>query len=335
MKSSQSWEWQEVALPELGSMDFETCSARFRRNVPVGLVSSLKSCDEVLILNLLSPIGTLFWGCPHADDTVSDYASGRAASRFVKPHLAKIKKELKAAGIAIDGPGIGWVAPLRMSLQTRTSAAPSLSRSGVFLEHFRHQCLAVPCGCFPELQERLTCEMQSFGPWAFYPCAEEIDISEQPSTVHPIGDARLIGFGAGIRECTDDELKTRKSELVAALKETVQALEQTGKFDFSCHPRTVVAGVAAVSYDSSVPTRAIGAANAEERQILALRSRLIRLLGWPVHFAFVREVLSPSYPQGVQRLDIDEPYNVVGELKSYVDELRNRYPVLRSAVGPE
>ena len=68
-----------------------------------------------------------------------------------------------------------------------------------------------------------------------------------------------------------------------------------------------------------------------QRDVLAWRARLIRLLGLPALYAAVKFALSDGHPEKFGICNIEQPFNVICELSSFVDEMEARFEVLKSA----
>lgn len=321
MTTNQYWEWIDVPLGAYVNATFQEISGRFRGPNPVGLITKLEAIPELLVINLLTPVNSVFWGCPQKGTFYNQFGSSSFVT-LVCQRAALIRKELKASGISAESKAMYWLGDILQSIQLSRKreqfAEPNNNTGPGFLS------ISIPNASLGGFQLRLQQELTQFGDYSFFPFDECDTNGREEFTENEVPEARLVGTGYTHFAAV--------SELLDSLVSTVGAMEAGEAFDYNL-PTFHISHGGVSFYSSILNGLTVGDIWEMERKILSYRARLVRLLGWPSHFEAIQQVISAesSSGGGVLSYGITSPYNVAEELRSYISEMTSRYPVLKGS----
>lgn len=317
-----SWSWTEFALGEIRTKDAIGQVEELRADGPVGLLTHLPAVDLVVV-NLLAPVDYAFWATPIYDDDWGDWSSGRSVL-WANPDMKALQRRLSSEIGSVPSELHVLFGALRSFLVGKRSRGVTQGRS---LDYLGHRSIAIPSAELPRVQARLGSELAQFGDLAFLKRWE----TQEDESGRNLIDATLIGLRPEDYGPNAANLKTLCSRLLQTMQEAIAQIERRTFDIHSMSMRAVTGGVVALSLESSMPGVTGMVALDLQKEVLAWRARLIRLLGWPALYPAVKFALSDGHPEKFGICNIEHPFNVMRELTAFAEEMEARFEVLKSA----
>ncbi len=353
-KSWSRWQVREVDLAEIGPIDFESFSARFRSDEPTLLVYHLRDLPWVGVAKC-APLNHMLWATEF--DGLGQFRTQRAWSAPLardKVVYTAFRRELRRARIRksaipweLLGPYAHWGAYLDEN--------PSLSFKLTWFGRYRVWGSIAPITFKDALVEFYSRQIQQFGRYAFWPApegSEEDSNDDRPIQANLTGylGARLWKHPTRFTHTSESERREALLPLRDELKRVIARLEAGEEWNLPLHYEDVIRpapmfllvgepmpatddpalGAIALAMGNFVDS---GARTALDAEVCCYRARLVRLLAWPSLYrstfgddpmfreGLIRQARAPHFAGAM-------PYDLVEEMLLFKQEMEERYPVL-------
>lgn len=331
-----NWVWLEVPLAELGEFtDFNSLTERFRGPKPVGLVTPLVNLNGYAVINLLAPKNSAFWTVGRFSST---FRFHNHLSTSIGVGNATLKKQLfkdfRIGKVSKEKPSIRLFDIYSEVLRIQTRAIPGLSQDGVSTpERFRLISTGVVTSSLNNLVAFFDAEVEQFGGYSFFTIDESVVFGPPFAHDMPSIGAYLFSRFAPFMDFGDEWRAYMKREIHGQLKWVVSRMESGIPFDIPIEPYFIIRPPLSFSlFDTPRENELVDQVH---REIRSYRARLIRLLGWPMFYDDVVEVFNPESAGYVGNYGITHPYDLIGELQAYLQEMRQKYPILDASPFPD
>lgn len=326
----ERWERISVPLPEIeGCTDFEVLSHNYRSARPVALITPLKNLSDCVAVNLLAPRDAAFWAA-------LDWLVIFRFERVLLDHLApknvtkkrRFLRDLRSVNVSNRSPAIRLFHMFANSFNLYGRAIPGFSSDAIATpETGRMVSLGVPLDLLEPAFDYLDRELLQLRRFAFLAVDGAITLNDPVLSYKRGVGAALFGRFAPLKRYGEEWMRDQLDSIHAALKWAIDRVERTGKLDIPMDAQSLLRPCPSFF----LATSAHGPYNEDKdpiyREIISLRARLIRLLGWPIFFPDVDRALREEEAR-LNSYAITEPYDVLQELKAYRESALAAYPVL-------
>lgn len=331
MPMSQSFNWQELPLKEVGKFStFRQLSKRFRRQNAVGLITRLEALQKFVVLNLLSPQNSAFWGVRSDVLIISGYDHLEKAGLRRDIETRKLfLKDLRKASVKLSDPAIHLFSGYMGYFPSSTRTLPGFSEDGVTVDHYRFISLACSEGALPHLISHLDKQVEQFGDMAFFAVDDCINLP--PDHYVDKTPFRYLFRRWVYSDSNGEGRKIWFEELKSELELQVARVSMGDKLNTPLSLEELVRPSASFVLMDKYTGWYDEIGDEICRTIISLRARLVRKLGWPVFYSDVCQALEPGINGEPRRIDTYgrlEPYDIVEELEKYKREMEQRYPCL-------
>lgn len=327
-----SWRIVSIDLEDIGSLDIEDFSQRFRCEQPTLLVYAFKELPWVGVAKC-APLNYMLRATEIEGNGQFDKEYEWVTSLLEdKSVYDAFRRELKRAGISRNavprvllGPYCQWGAYLgKSSLAFRTGTAT--------IGQFRVSGRVVPVSFKESLIAFYTRQLAQFGYHAFWPAEEGEEESEE---THIWFNNRLVGYkDASVLLHPTTASNPDSADRLRAIdgrfeevKALVQRLERGEHWAYSLHYHDAVRPPPTLMLKTFFPDFP---KTERDIELYGYRARLIRLLGWPSLYNSVRsrECFDSVTTLAEGPLATSKPYSFVEEILGFKAEMEARYPVL-------
>jgi hypothetical protein len=325
------WLWHDVAPEDFKNQSFEDIGYRYRQSGPVGLLTRSAACPEVVVVNLLAPKGSVFWGCTWSPSFPHARSLAARPSQEMKNISSKASSELlRRAGISRQGTQARWFEACTEAAGKGPNTVVSLSRDGMYLENWRWFNTAIQVKDLKSLQELLSCQVKEFGALSFWNCDERVSFRGGGMGVNSALDARLAGLGSYEFQLAleaPDTFLSLAAMAIAESERSVALLSDRRCFDFALSSEILVKPPNL----NLIPDtwNVLGEVRESHEKLVRLRAQLVRGLKWPSHYLAALNSVRPVVGQPSMK-SVPELAEAHQNLTLYLNEMQHEYPVLVS-----
>lgn len=326
--SNCGWHWVEVSAQDLAGQTFESLTAQYRGEKPVGLLTPLQNLNGYTVLNIFAPLHAAFWAAPGYSGFLRKCYE--ALNHLYDDQVGRnlFMKDLRQAKIRKADPQIRLFNQYAEIFQVSGKSVPSLSGDAMkYSEAWRFKSVGFANKHRNHVIEYLEQELSEFGKYSFFRIDESILLAD-PRGCSSVGS--YLFHNIDYRFHGEQLERTYfKQEVLRELKWVVSRLEGGLGFDTPIEPIWMIKGAVGFNLFPAMLQNPPEFEDPVAREILSYRARLVHLLGWPHQYQSVLTSLNAfSQQKGEMSLGVFEPYDVESELRAYLDEMRQRYPVL-------
>lgn len=319
-------DYHELSLRELGTHDWETITAQFRRDRPVCLITPLQHLAGHVVMNVFAPKGAALW-C-FGLHRIGSACRSSVEVMFGDPVAkAALMRDLRLAKIRMASPQIRLLDQYVDAVGASRRSVESLSVARSYAETWRHVSIGASAANVPAVLARLEREAEAFGDRAFFGIDESVVLAD-PSGASSIG-AQLFHGTPYEWGRTPAEREKRDRDILKGLKREISRFGDGLPFDTPIEPIWMIKGGVSIWFPNWGEPAEDGA-DEVYLEMLLHRARLVRLLGWPHHYHSVllaiRNIEDPALTRA--GASAGAPYDgIFAELRAYIGEMRQRYPV--------